>query len=129
MIRRPPRSTLFPYTTLFRSPPPLAPRGEDGARDATHGRGGVRRVAAEGARALPPAHAEELAAREPAAAPDIRELAHQRGRRRVLLHQLPLEQRLDAAVRHAAERHPTPLTPGAGARGPVAPAGASSAAR
>src|SRR3712207_7269852 len=27
MIRRPPRSTLFPYTTLFRSDPePLAPR-------------------------------------------------------------------------------------------------------
>src|SRR5438067_10388985 len=27
MIRRPPRSTLFPYTTLFRSPPPgPAPR-------------------------------------------------------------------------------------------------------
>src|SRR5260370_30966457 len=25
MIRRPPRSTLFPYTTLFRSPPPPAP--------------------------------------------------------------------------------------------------------
>src|SRR2546422_6274582 len=25
MIRRPPRSTLFPYTTLFRSPPPAAP--------------------------------------------------------------------------------------------------------
>src|SRR2546429_9801643 len=24
MIRRPPRSTLFPYTTLFRSPLPLA---------------------------------------------------------------------------------------------------------
>src|SRR5204863_3946698 len=24
MIRRPPRSTLFPYTTLFRSPPPIA---------------------------------------------------------------------------------------------------------
>src|SRR5256885_9504416 len=24
MIRRPPRSTLFPYTTLFRSPPPSA---------------------------------------------------------------------------------------------------------
>src|SRR5258708_10518004 len=23
MIRRPPRSTLFPYTTLFRSPPPM----------------------------------------------------------------------------------------------------------
>src|SRR2546430_13828004 len=26
MIRRPPRSTLFPYTTLFRSPQPAAPR-------------------------------------------------------------------------------------------------------
>src|SRR5690554_7919570 len=26
MIRRPPRSTLFPYTTLFRSPPPAKPR-------------------------------------------------------------------------------------------------------
>src|SRR2546422_6097573 len=26
MIRRPPRSTLFPYTTLFRSPHPAAPR-------------------------------------------------------------------------------------------------------
>src|SRR2546429_5192568 len=25
MIRRPPRSTLFPYTTLFRSPPALLP--------------------------------------------------------------------------------------------------------
>src|SRR3712207_8005472 len=25
MIRRPPRSTLFPYTTLFRSPPPRHP--------------------------------------------------------------------------------------------------------
>src|SRR5258708_30365495 len=26
MIRRPPRSTLFPYTTLFRSPSSLRPR-------------------------------------------------------------------------------------------------------
>src|SRR5258708_13557780 len=26
MIRRPPRSTLFPYTTLFRSPPIAIPR-------------------------------------------------------------------------------------------------------
>src|SRR3712207_9185609 len=33
MIRRPPRSTLFPYTTLFRSlgrPPPGQPRGQAG---------------------------------------------------------------------------------------------------
>src|SRR2546422_2016254 len=27
MIRRPPRSTLFPYTTLFRSPAPQLPGG------------------------------------------------------------------------------------------------------
>src|SRR5215204_7458069 len=27
MIRRPPRSTLFPYTTLFRSPPPARSHG------------------------------------------------------------------------------------------------------
>src|SRR5690348_18166545 len=48
MIRRPPRSTLFPYTTLFRSAPgptragparPAAP----GTRPAASGRAGVRR--------------------------------------------------------------------------------------
>src|SRR3712207_7798593 len=33
MIRRPPRSTLFPYTTLFRSlPPAAAPRAAVAAR-------------------------------------------------------------------------------------------------
>src|SRR6266581_1468455 len=36
MIRRPPRSTLFPYTTLFRSPcrrvRPVPPRGECAGR-------------------------------------------------------------------------------------------------
>src|SRR2546422_3907759 len=32
MIRRPPRSTLFPYTTLFRSPRVLAGRSDAGAR-------------------------------------------------------------------------------------------------
>src|SRR3712207_8930215 len=31
MIRRPPRSTLFPYTTLFRSYGPGRPQGEAGA--------------------------------------------------------------------------------------------------
>src|SRR3712207_8510874 len=30
MIRRPPRSTLFPYTTLFRSRPPLGDRRQGG---------------------------------------------------------------------------------------------------
>src|SRR3712207_8196585 len=37
MIRRPPRSTLFPYTTLFRSARhrrPLRGQGEDGGRAA-----------------------------------------------------------------------------------------------
>src|SRR3712207_8639604 len=56
MIRRPPRSTLFPYTTLFRSHP-AAPFGDDdlghagqlrgpGGRQVARrgGRGGVRRV-------------------------------------------------------------------------------------
>src|SRR6266850_6476821 len=39
MIRRPPRSTLFPYTTLFRSrrgrlPPPYRSRSRAGRRDS-----------------------------------------------------------------------------------------------
>src|SRR2546422_5924566 len=39
MIRRPPRSTLFPYTTLFRSHPNAAER-PDGAGDEVEGRVG-----------------------------------------------------------------------------------------
>src|SRR2546422_2623173 len=34
MIRRPPRSTLFPYTTLFRSRVPIVPRRIERARVA-----------------------------------------------------------------------------------------------
>src|SRR3712207_7904648 len=45
MIRRPPRSTLFPYTTLFRSPPaqrrPLARRGSRVRRRRAGGGVGV----------------------------------------------------------------------------------------
>src|SRR2546422_8504691 len=44
MIRRPPRSTLFPYTTLFRSPARARPRRRPGracTRSAARGR--VRR--------------------------------------------------------------------------------------
>src|SRR5690242_21515004 len=37
MIRRPPRSTLFPYTTLFRS---LAAKPDDDAGDASAGQPG-----------------------------------------------------------------------------------------
>src|SRR2546421_8877766 len=46
MIRRPPRSTLFPYTTLFRSPPRVRrtpPRDRPGRRPRRPlGWGGVR---------------------------------------------------------------------------------------
>src|SRR5215204_7369088 len=38
MIRRPPRSTLFPYTTLFRSPPHRPP-GREADRHGRHGGG------------------------------------------------------------------------------------------
>src|SRR6266851_4396943 len=34
MIRRPPRSTLFPYTTLFRSPAPALPGRDPRSREA-----------------------------------------------------------------------------------------------
>src|SRR3712207_7391429 len=47
MIRRPPRSTLFPYTTLFRSDRRLLLEAEPGdqAPDVPHGLGpGVQRV-------------------------------------------------------------------------------------
>src|SRR3712207_8774025 len=59
MIRRPPRSTLFPYTTLFRSEPPQA----DGRRDADGPRPlqGRQRHARPPQR-RPPAPADRLAA-------------------------------------------------------------------
>src|SRR2546427_6406850 len=37
MIRRPPRSTLFPYTTLFRSPSSRLPVWQSGIAAASHG--------------------------------------------------------------------------------------------
>src|SRR3712207_7341676 len=42
MIRRPPRSTLFPYTTLFRSAPPNSPSARVSIRRAAPGRGSRR---------------------------------------------------------------------------------------
>src|SRR3712207_9568935 len=59
MIRRPPRSTLFPYTTLFRSvrggkrhaQGPQGPAPEVGTVGVARGSGGPRRV-----RNLTPAH-------------------------------------------------------------------------
>src|SRR5215475_15662990 len=43
MIRRPPRSTLFPYTTLFRSVPAFAPRDEPGQPRAVLAEAGTDR--------------------------------------------------------------------------------------
>src|SRR2546425_12331059 len=58
MIRRPPRSTLFPYTTLFRSQravgAPHAARGGDGARLSGEG------AAVSGAAARSEEHTSEL---------------------------------------------------------------------
>src|SRR3712207_7655707 len=54
MIRRPPRSTLFPYTTLFRSLP--VQRGR--LRDLVEGCGA--RVAAAGAHPFSEATAQEI---------------------------------------------------------------------
>src|SRR5438876_4906545 len=48
MVRRPPRSTLFPYTTLFRSP---APRGNP--RRRRRAEGWARRVGGDAACLLP----------------------------------------------------------------------------
>src|SRR3712207_6884931 len=70
MIRRPPRSTLFPYTTLFRSggtvrPLPRHSRLHPRTRDGAGVRGHRRRVAVRGGRrrgdaaADPPARSEE----------------------------------------------------------------------
>src|SRR5256885_11395951 len=50
MIRRPPRSTLFPYTTLFRS----RGAGGDGALGERHHAGGPRRARSQHVRG--PAH-------------------------------------------------------------------------
>src|SRR2546430_9555709 len=50
MIRRPPRSTLFPYTTLFRSRHRAVP-GAPGRRHAAGGSASVDRSLAQDARA------------------------------------------------------------------------------
>src|SRR2546429_5862730 len=48
MIRRPPRSTLFPYTTLFRSPD-----GSEPANGVTPAGGASRKATATGRRVRP----------------------------------------------------------------------------
>src|SRR2546430_13440594 len=66
MIRRPPRSTLFPYTTLFRSPERAGPPPEqDPVRSADHerepSRGAVREHHPQPA---PEGHSERLMAQD-----------------------------------------------------------------
>src|SRR2546426_7512412 len=53
MIRRPPRSTLFPYTTLFRSHLRVEPPGQLGGRGAVHREERHLARIAEGAHAGP----------------------------------------------------------------------------
>src|SRR3712207_8866404 len=63
MIRRPPRSTLFPYTTLFRSP--FHTDRTDAARSARARRalpGSIERYALEGGRSEE--HTSELQSRQ-----------------------------------------------------------------
>src|SRR6266404_9189792 len=73
MIRRPPRSTLFPYTTLFRSPPrPLRGRPRGAALRPTAKM--AERAGGRRGRSLPGAPAARLVERMVAA-----------GRRRALL--------------------------------------------
>src|SRR2546422_4817744 len=60
MIRRPPRSTLFPYTTLFRSRRrPRVPRGQLGAERALEQRPGAAVVVAIEQQQAPPLRSEE----------------------------------------------------------------------
>src|SRR5438445_7340878 len=59
MIRRPPRSTLFPYTTLFRSCAPLLPRsGSDWQTDQDS------RIQSPGWRPRSEEHTSELQSRQ-----------------------------------------------------------------
>src|SRR3712207_7470124 len=55
MIRRPPRSTLFPYTTLFRSRPPRSRPARPGA----HGLSAVTRRRVLVVTPFPPRRSEE----------------------------------------------------------------------
>src|SRR3712207_7202422 len=56
MIRRPPRSTLFPYTTLFRSPGGGQEDGHDEGQGAEQTRDDVRAGTPEQFRQLDPDH-------------------------------------------------------------------------
>src|SRR5687768_17691859 len=66
MIRRPPRSTLFPYTTLFRSPPAnwsLAPSGSTTRSPLPPGPRARRRCGGSGRMRRSEEHTSELQSR------------------------------------------------------------------
>src|SRR5256885_8248369 len=58
MIRRPPRSTLFPYTTLFRSP--VGNAGFAAPREIGHAAAGSHPLAADGHGSRSEEHTSEL---------------------------------------------------------------------
>src|SRR3712207_7873173 len=102
MIRRPPRSTLFPYTTLFRSLPRNAARVTCPPRAPRNGR------------ALPPRASFAAAAQEPTRRRAARQAARRRARseehtselqsRQYLVCRLLLEKKknmLTSSYRHA----------------------------
>src|SRR3712207_8640731 len=64
MIRRPPRSTLFPYTTLFRSIPLCAALVFGACTDDVTSPGGI--PTGEPTEPAPPGHREQLLAALPA---------------------------------------------------------------
>src|SRR5687768_17831034 len=64
MIRRPPRSTLFPYTTLFRSQAVGAQRIEMNIVVAELAKGLLQRLAASGCGRAPPSPAAQRADRK-----------------------------------------------------------------
>src|SRR2546423_4145079 len=96
MIRRPPRSTLFPYTTLFRSD--VVERADDprpGDRGARPGAGRARRVRDPRARF----HPRHAVARSEEHTSELQSLAY-------LVCRLPLEKKKTLTTQRAT-CHPT----------------------
>src|SRR3989442_8923403 len=63
MIRRPPRSTLFPYTTLFRSGPPYQAGGANALNGVAHKGAGERATAGAKRLAAAVGHADRKSTR------------------------------------------------------------------
>src|SRR3712207_8523697 len=95
MIRRPPRSTLFPYTTLFRSPGPPGAAVRDRAlrRGGARPRGGRRLAAARTpvVRARRPRDGDRLRPRGPCRLPRSEEHTSELQSRQYLVCRLLLE--------------------------------------